>query len=246
MTAIWPRSALNLIALVSRFETTCCRRAGSPATAPTDSSRTTSSSIDLRCSGRSPRRAPPGRPRDRSTARSSTLSLPATMRDTSSRSSMSCICIRVARSMTSPARVSFAASTTLPRRSICACSSMLESGVRSSWASIARNRSLARLALLRLGSRLLRFADEVLERVDVDERQDGAVDLVVGGLVGADLHPIPAPVAVLDLGLLHRHRVDDLGDLLVEIGDVDVGLDVVERTPECRRGRRSGCSAPWA
>jgi hypothetical protein len=56
--------------------------------------------------------------------------------------------------------------------------------------------------------------------------------LLSGGLVGANLHPIPAPVAVLDLGLRHRHRVDHLGDLPVEIGDVDVDLDVVERTPE--------------
>ena len=81
---------------------------------------------------------------------------------------------------------------------------------------------MARFALLRLASRLLRFGDEVLERVDVDEREDGAVDLVVRGLVGANLHPIPAPVPVLHLGLRHRHRVDDLGDLPVEIGDVDV------------------------
>ena len=35
------------MALVSRFETTCCRRAGSPATAPIDSSRATSSRIDF-------------------------------------------------------------------------------------------------------------------------------------------------------------------------------------------------------
>ncbi len=76
--------------------------------------------------------------------------------------------------------------------------------------------------------RLLRLADVVLERIDVHQRQDGAVDTVVGRPVRPDLHAIPATVVILDLRFPHGHRVDDPGDLLVEIDDRYVGLDVVE------------------
>ena len=148
---------------------------------------------------------------------------------------MSCICIRVARSMTS----------TDPRqlRGIHdrAAAEQLrlqqQAGERRPQlvAQHGQEQVLGPVGALRLASRLLRFADEVLERVDVDEREDGAVDLVVRGLVGANLHPIPAPVAVLHLGLRHRRRLDDLGDLPVEIGHVDVRLDVVERPPDVGR-----------
>ena len=134
--------------------------------------------------------------------------------------------------MTSPARVELGGIHDSPRRSICACNSMAGERRPQLVRQHRQEQVLGAVGLLGVGSRLLRFADEVLERVDVDERQDGAVDLVVGGLVGADLHPIPAPVAVLDLRLLHHHRVDDLGDLPIEIGDVDVGLDVVERAAD--------------
>jgi DNA topoisomerase IA len=47
VTATRLPSRENLIALVSRLETTCCRRTGSPATAPRVSSRMTSSAIDF-------------------------------------------------------------------------------------------------------------------------------------------------------------------------------------------------------
>ena len=93
---------------------------------------------------------------------------------------------------------------------------------------------MARFAPFRLGSRLLRFHHEVLERVDVDEGQDGAVDLVVGVLVGPNLHPIPVALPVLDLSLCRRHRVDDLGDPFVQIGDFDVRFDIVERAADVR------------
>ena len=55
---------------------------------------------------RSRSRAPPARPRARSTSSGAIVSLPATMRETSSRSSMSWICSRVLRSMVSPMRCS--------------------------------------------------------------------------------------------------------------------------------------------
>ena len=98
----------------------------------------------------------------------------------------------------------------------------------------------------RVVARPLRLVDVVLERVDVDQRQDGAVDPVVERLVGPDLHPVPAAVAVLDLGLAHRDRLDHLGDLLVQIGHVDVELDVVDAGGRRRRRARSGCCAPSA
>ena len=75
-----------------------------------------------------------------------------------------------------------------------------------------QNWSLARLALFRLALGLLRFADMLLQGVDVDERQDGAVDPVVGRSVRAYLHPIPVTVAILHLRLSHDEVFDDLGD----------------------------------
>ena len=130
--------------------------------------------------------------------------------------------------MASPARSSLAGSS-CPRRSICACISMVDSGVRSSCDSVARNWSLARLARSASRLRLLRVADVVLERVDVDERQDGAVDLVVGRLVGPDLHPVPAAVRSWTSDSCIDDRLDHLGDLLVQVGHLDVRPDVVER-----------------
>ena len=74
----------------------------------------------------------------RDTARQRILSFPLTMRETSSRSSMSCTCNRVPRSMASPVRLTWSASTAPPDRRW-AWISMVDSGVRSSWDSVARN-----------------------------------------------------------------------------------------------------------
>jgi hypothetical protein len=67
------------------------------------------------------------------------------IRDTSSRSSMSCACARTLRSITSSPRVTVAASLR-PPRSITVQPRMGVSGVRSSCERVARNSSLARLA----------------------------------------------------------------------------------------------------
>ena len=71
--------------------------------------------------------------------------LPATIRDTSSRSSISLACVRAFRSMTSSASVR-RSWRTLPERSIVIHPSIALSGVRSSCDSVARNSSLARSA----------------------------------------------------------------------------------------------------
>ncbi len=84
-------------------------------------------------------------------------------------------------------------------------------------------------------ARPLRIAYVVLEHVDVDERDHRAVDPVVGRPVGTDLHPVEAALAVLHLGLLQRARGDRFRDPLVEIRDVNVRLDVVDRPAQVRR-----------
>ena len=115
---------------------------------------------------------------------------------------MSCTCIRVARSIASPAR----RASRRPRLAATEQLRLQQHG-RERRAQLVRQRGqelvLGAVRALGLGSRLLRRADVLLERVDVDERQDGAVDPVVDGRVGPDLHAVPVPVAILDLRLLH-------------------------------------------
>ena len=81
----------------------------------------------------------------RSTASISILNFPETMRELSSRSSMSCDWVLTHRSIASLPRLTRSSSSS-PRRIICACMSMVPSAVRSSCESVARNSSFARLA----------------------------------------------------------------------------------------------------
>ena len=74
----------------------------------------------------------------KSTGRLSIWSLPATMRETSSRSLMSCACTRVLRSMLASAEAA-SSPDSRPERSISTQPSMAVSGVRSSCESVARN-----------------------------------------------------------------------------------------------------------
>jgi hypothetical protein len=53
--------------------------------------------------------------------------------------------------------------------------------------------------------------------MDIDEGEDGAVDLVVDALVRPDVHRIPAAVPVLDLPLVGAERIDDLDDDFAQI-----------------------------
>ena len=90
-------------------------------------------------------RAPPRRPRRARRAASRGASLPLTMRETSSRSSISCACERAARSIDSSARVRCAV-VEPSGLSRCVQPMIAFIGVRSSCERFARNSSLSRVA----------------------------------------------------------------------------------------------------
>jgi hypothetical protein len=54
--------------------------------------------------------------------------------------------------------------------------------------------------------------------VDIEESHDGAVDAVVGGLVGPCLHLVPVPLLVLQVALLQRPRGDHLAQQRLQVG----------------------------
>ena len=98
-----PCSGVNLMALLSRFQTTCCMRAGSHmiACAP---SMSHSSLIRLASAAGRTESTAASRIERTLTARNSSRSFPVMIREMSSRSSMSWACSRVLRSMISIAR----------------------------------------------------------------------------------------------------------------------------------------------
>ena len=139
---------VNLIAFESRFQTTCCSRS---RIARRSGRRPDRGSSGARCPSRR-RRAASTRPRRVTTARdrpaaTSSRSLPEIARDTSSRSSMSCVWpARCARSSRAPSLLILAdlrRSTSMPRPA-----EMAVSGVRSSCETVMRNSSFMRLARL--------------------------------------------------------------------------------------------------
>ena len=52
--------------------------------------------------------------------------------------------------------------------------------------------------------------EQARHRIDVEEGHDRPVDALVGCLVGAHLHRVPAPLVVLHVALPHRHGLNDL------------------------------------
>ena len=130
-TSTRPPAEVNLMALVRRFHTSCCRRMASPSTggvAPSIELRTVIpfasaagviESVVISMIG------------PRSTRRVSSRSLPVTMRDTSSRSSTIRVWAFTFRSIASMARAAPSASRP-PRRSIQTHDSIALRGVRSS------------------------------------------------------------------------------------------------------------------
>ena len=141
-TCTFACGSLNLIAFESRFQTTCCSRAGSASTGPASGSTATSSSILFMSARPWTASIAASRTTTGSTGRRSTWSLPVTMRDTSSRSSISCARSFVFRSITSRPCAARAEASAPTRRSR-AHPSMAVSGVRSSCETIARNSSFA-------------------------------------------------------------------------------------------------------
>ena len=144
-TSTLPPAGVNLMALASRFQTICCRRAGSPRTAPAPSSRSISSPIPLALAAGRTVSAAASTAAPRSASRTSSFSLPRTIRATSSRSSTICAWVVALRSMASMAR-SVAEASSRPVRSSRDQPSTAFSGVRSSCETVAMNSSLARLA----------------------------------------------------------------------------------------------------
>ena len=102
-TCTVPPSPLNFTALAARFQTTCCSRSGSASTLTGPGPRSTARWMRrLSAAGRTAS-SPFSTTERRSTGVGSIRNLPVTMRETSSRSSISCACRRALRSITSSA-----------------------------------------------------------------------------------------------------------------------------------------------
>ena len=140
-----PPSGVNFSALDNKFSTTCRRRSESPRTVPASAATDDVSVTDLASKvGRDDSTTPPTSA-GRSTGSIFRVSLPATMRLTSSRSLISRLCCCTLRSMTSrPRRVAGASS--VPPRSSRSQPSIALRGLRSSCETIARNSSFRRSA----------------------------------------------------------------------------------------------------
>ena len=145
LTRTWPDAGVNLIALATRFQTTCWRRSGSPRTGLARGSRTDWIRMLLASAVGRTASSAASITGTRLIARVSSRSLPLTMRDTSSRSLTSWASARPLRSMASSARADVAGSR-LIERSMPTQPMTALSGVRSSCERTARNWSLLRLA----------------------------------------------------------------------------------------------------
>ena len=128
--------------------------------------------VERRPRARSPWPRPPARAAStaasttasRSTGCTSSRSLPVTMRETSSRSSMSCVCARALRSMTSRPRARVGRVELRRPAQHARPAEDRVSGVRSSWESVARNSSLSRFASRASSTRLFSIASEASAR----------------------------------------------------------------------------------
>ena len=143
-TSTRPCFGVNLIAFASRFQNTCCRRASSPLTSRAESSIDSSSEMPFAMAAGRTLSAAAFRTSSRFAGSNAMTILPVMIRDTSSRSSMRCICSVALRPMTSSAR--FVILSAGRSATICLQPRMALSGVRNSCDSTARKSSLRRLA----------------------------------------------------------------------------------------------------
>src|SRR2546425_590663 len=158
-----PPSGVNLMAFESRFSNTWLRRAGSPRTGADVASSRTSRVIPLAAAAARATSARAPRIAARSATSSCRLTLPAAMRETSSRSSTRRTCALAADSMLATA-FGTRSSLTSPRRSMPVQVSTALSGERSSCERTARNRSRASVAAsasARARSASMRAADSL-------------------------------------------------------------------------------------
>ena len=136
---------MNLTAFESKFQTTCCNRAGSPETGPVFASSDGSSLIIFAFAAGSTASIAASITGTSSTLEISRRRLPVMTRDTSSRSSISCACAFALRSTVSRACLDVASSNSFMRSNLIQ-PSIAVSGVLSSCESIARNSSFVRFA----------------------------------------------------------------------------------------------------
>ena len=144
-TSTRPPLRLNFTALLRRFHAICWSRVGSPSTTTVGSSAATTSTPLAPAAGRTESIAASTMGASSTSSCASSRILPLTMRETSSRSSMSCAIATALRWIVSSA-LFCRASSNFHEVSIFAQPRIAFSGVRSSWLTTARNSSFARLA----------------------------------------------------------------------------------------------------
>ena len=145
VTSTWPPGGVNFTAFDTRLVITCCNRSGSPRTG----TRVSGSEVV----SRTPLAAAAGRMRPTAASTDSATSVgprvtrhsPETIRETSSRSSISCACVRALCSI-APSATAVLSVPSSPVRSMLDHARIGVSGVRSSCETVARNSSFARLA----------------------------------------------------------------------------------------------------
>ena len=71
--------------------------------------------------------------------------------------------------------------------------------------------------------------------VDVSQNRHGAVDLVLGGPVGADAEHVPAAVSVAYLALLRLNGVDHLRDQRLQVGQIEDQLELADGASDVGR-----------
>src|SRR4051812_44173919 len=111
----------------------------------------------------------------------------------------------------------------------------MERGALAPVTIIARNTATATMlpgAAPGPWSRRPRGGSATLQPIDVHEEDDRPVDPAVGGAVRSDAHRVPAALVVAHVALPGGHGVDHLAGEVLEIGDVDPGLEVPDRPPD--------------
>src|SRR5215475_1011856 len=145
-TSIRPPDGVNFTEFIKRFHTTCCSRSGAPSIGSIDgSSVLTSITLFAVAAGRTVSRAASTTSLISIRSKSSRIR-PALMRDKSMRSSISRLWAEALRTTALMARIRVASSKAPPwiRR---AQPKMALRGVRSSWDTVARSSSFARLSI---------------------------------------------------------------------------------------------------
>ena len=69
-------------------------------------------------------------------------------------------------------------------------------------------------------------------RIDIEQRHGGPDDLVVRGLVRPNHHPIPSAFLVRHLALLDGLGIEHFPNHRLEIGQVDLRLEIAHRPPD--------------